>query len=107
MITFTLKNGTTIETTMQFNEFAFSRSVNSNSPYGFMETAESTKIISANGIIIKVPGSTTIKATPIKNADHELEITIGDGEAVITQPDGISSTFPKGTVLDGDGNIVN
>jgi len=111
--TFTLKNGTTIkiaskEITNQFIEFAFSTTnYDTGESYGFMEPAESFTVTLANGITITVPGGTTIKAMVLKNADHELEIKIGDdGEATITQPDGTSSTLPSGTVLDGNGNII-
>ena len=55
-----------------------------------------------NGVVINAPINTMVDLE-----DNILTvITIGDGGATITQPDGTTSTVPAGTVLDNEGNIV-
>ncbi|MCL2519307.1 MAG: hypothetical protein FWF15_12160 [Oscillospiraceae bacterium] len=107
MYVFTLKNGTKIETTGKINGFAFLRYSDDTQPHGSIETAEDVMITLANGIIITVPENTVIKAMPVKDADHTLEIIIGNGNAAVTQPDGTSTEYSSGTILDGEANVIN
>ncbi|MCL2773385.1 MAG: hypothetical protein FWD71_08540 [Oscillospiraceae bacterium] len=48
-----------------------------------------------NGVTVNAPINTSANIT-----EGKLTITIGDGDATITQPDGTTSTVPSGTVLD-------
>lgn len=100
MGTYTLKNGTTIETISHYVRFHIDNSLSLIIP------TEASTIYLANGLTVRVPGGTAIKITVVKDADHELEIITGDGDATITKPDGASITIPSGTVLDGEGNII-
>lgn len=105
-ITFTFKNGTTIETKNLFREASMRTSMNGEQPHFYLEPYRDMTIMFANGITITAPARTTVKATPVENADHLLEITIS-GEAAMTKPDGTSSVLTNGTVLDGEGNILS
>jgi hypothetical protein len=73
--------------------------------YGFMQPKKSVTIKFMNGITVTAPRGTTIKVTPVENSDHKMEIKTG-GIATVTQADGKTSEIPKGTILDGKGNIV-
>jgi formylmethanofuran dehydrogenase subunit D len=108
MRTFTLKNGTAIELTKEFDYTMSFKRTSDIKPYfhAFMEPKKDVTITLANGIIIEAPGGATIYATPVKDADHELEIIVGDDGAVIINTDGTEIIVPKGTIIDGEGNVI-
>ena len=108
MKTFTLKNGTVIEIpTDKYYLFLFQRISDAKpNPYGYIEQKESVTVKFTNGVKITAPGGVTVSSVPVENADHETEIVIGNGGAVITQPDGTSARVSKDTVIDGVGNII-
>lgn len=64
--------------------------------------AGSSLIEYANGVTVEAPVNTEVKF----KKDTTYTITIGDGDATIAYPDGISETISAGTVLDGEGNII-
>lgn len=64
------------------------------------------KIILAKSIIVETPEDTIITIIFIEKNDTEIKITIGNGIATITYPDGTSSSVHAGTVLDGEGNVI-
>ena len=106
---FTLKNGIIIETSERpYNyQFAFrSTSDAEENPIGFMAVYSGITIKLANGIIIETFEGVNVKADAVKDAEHELEIKILTGSATLTYTDGTSITIERGTVLDGEGNII-
>lgn len=54
-----------------------------------------------NGATVGAPADTIV----VLISDILDNITIGDGEAIITQADGTTSTVPAGTILGNEGNI--
>jgi hypothetical protein len=101
MNVFILKNGTEIETESQFY------TLQSNNKMGFAKPIKSSTIKLSNGTEITAPGGTIIEVAVIKDSEHELKITIGNGTATSKQPDGTSFRIPKGTVIDGNGDIIS
>ena len=60
-----------------------------------------------NGVIIQAPKFTTFLVDITKDADRDLRITVGNGTATITQPDGTSTTVPTGTMINGKGEVIH
>ncbi|MCL2343788.1 MAG: hypothetical protein FWC62_07820 [Firmicutes bacterium] len=68
---------------------------------GKITFAESgSTILLANGVIVSAPINTAVSVT-----GGVCTITIGDGEATVTQTNGMAITVPSGTVIDHAGNF--
>jgi len=99
-----LKNNTAIfkfENGIKVTMFGKSINNGGNDASLYIKFLSNCEIELTNGITVEAPSNTAIR-----KGNNIYTITIGDGDATITQSDGTSSTVPSGAVLDSDGNIV-
>jgi len=59
-----------------------------------------------NGVTMKAPKYSIVIIKTTKDAGHELQIIVGNGDAAITQTNGTKSTVPADTVIDGKGSVI-
>ena len=55
---------------------------------------------------MKAPKYSIVIIKTTKDAGHELQIIVGNGDAAITQTNGTKSTVPADTVIDGKGSVI-